>query len=276
MAKAPGILTSAVRLDEGVPPLQVVQSHTPITTGRSLARSLPVTPLFRRFVIRFREGSFLHSYSDEGIFYCASLDQAKVFVDAPEIAADLLCGEIIPVLCRSNGTDKRRCLRFPELVVVAATTRDKAGPLNEETLPQASVETTRTAKGKEVDANGVKSDCAGNGEESGGRKLNLENFLGGSNEVGNEGGVNQETICPPPSTAEGKKLFLEFISTYLGVKVFGIQPGYKHIPDSYLFVGPYRSTMTVPVSLMLGPREDALAFVHSKIAEKEKAFEANR
>ena len=127
MATARRSLPSVFHLDGGVSSPQVVPSYTPIapTAGSGLACLLPAPPLFRRYALRFRDGTFLHGYSDDGISCCASLERAKVFLVAPEIAANILGGEIIPILCQATGKNKRRCLRRPKLTVAVKSSRGK-------------------------------------------------------------------------------------------------------------------------------------------------------
>jgi hypothetical protein len=78
-------------------------------------------------------------------------------------------------------------------------------------------------------------------------------------------------LTTPPSRS--KELFLEFVSNFLGVRVFAIQPGYppKH-PDTYLFEGPHGTTMNVDVAVMLMERSAAVAFIQQRVADKKKAF----
>lgn len=75
----------------------------------------------------------------------------------------------------------------------------------------------------------------------------------------------------PPSDA--KKLFFEFLSRYLGVIVFAIQPGFKNSPDTYLFRGPHGTSMNVPTSIMLLDQTTALQLIQERIVQKKKAFE---
>ena len=77
-------------------------------------------------------------------------------------------------------------------------------------------------------------------------------------------------------TSDGKTLLFNFLSGYLGVSVFGVQPGYKHLPDVYLFTGPHGTTMSVPTSVMLLDRDAALSIVREKISQKLKAFGAGQ
>jgi hypothetical protein len=77
---------------------------------------------------------------------------------------------------------------------------------------------------------------------------------------------------PEQPAIDGRTLFFNFLSDYLGVSVFGIQPGFKHLSDVYLFQGPHGTTMSVPTSVMLLDRDSALAIVREKIAQKIKAF----
>lgn len=82
--------------------------------------------------------------------------------------------------------------------------------------------------------------------------------------------------APDQPTLDGRTLLFNFLSDYLGVSVFGIQPGFKHLPDTYLFKGPFGSTAAVPTSIMLLDRDAALAIVREKINQKLKAFEGGQ
>lgn len=75
-----------------------------------------------------------------------------------------------------------------------------------------------------------------------------------------------------PIVSDAKKLFLEFVSRYLGVKVFGIQAGFKNTPDTYLFEGPFGTSMHVPTSVMLLDQASAIAVIKEKLFAKREAF----
>jgi len=268
MAQASGILSSVSLLDEGRPAPQVVPSNTPTKAGRSLARALPAAPLFRRFVLRFRDGSFLHSYRDDGIRVVASLQKSKTFINAPEVAANILGAEIIPILCRIDGKAKRACLRFPSLAVTA-TARDKDGE-GEKADQQACIKTEQVERNERNEVNSSHGEASNTGTAERRRVGSIEN---GALELDRTRTRQQAKTLAGPSTSEGKKLFFEFVSLYLGVDIFSVQPGYKNIPDQYLFRGPQNTTMAIGVDVMLLDRESALALIREKVAEKEKAFE---
>jgi len=71
---------------------------------------------------------------------------------------------------------------------------------------------------------------------------------------------------------EQKALFLEFLSRFLGARVIGIQSGHGSVPDQILFDSPHKSTLCVPIQLLLGPMEVAQGEVRRKIAASERAF----
>jgi len=83
--------------------------------------------------------------------------------------------------------------------------------------------------------------------------------------------------CPLPSSTvpgDAKNLLLDFLSSYLGVNIFGVQAGFKNHPDCYLFEGPLGTTMAVPTNVMLLDQTSALAIIEEKISIKRKAFES--
>ena len=78
--------------------------------------------------------------------------------------------------------------------------------------------------------------------------------------------------CPLPASQDGKRLLFHFIEEFLTVKMYGLQSGFGVCPDSLLFVGPHGSTLSVPVDILLEPREIALQFVQEKIRKSAEAF----
>lgn len=102
-----------------------------------------------------------------------------------------------------------------------------------------------------------------------------EDDAGATGAASNNHDEQPSSVLPrTPIPSDGKKLFFEFLSRYLGVTVFGIQPGWanRH-PDCYLFVGPYDTTMTVPTSVMLLDQDVARRVIEEKVSAKRKAFE---
>jgi hypothetical protein len=81
---------------------------------------------------------------------------------------------------------------------------------------------------------------------------------------------------PDEPPIEGRKLLFDFLSDFLGVPVFGVQPGFKHLSDVYLFQGPHGTTMSVPTNVMLLDRDVALSIIREKLAQKIKAFGGHR
>jgi hypothetical protein len=104
-------------------------------------------------------------------------------------------------------------------------------------------------------SNGVKSD-----QKNGGIREPRKNISGGL-------GADHTA-----KTVVGSKLFLDLISGYLNIKIFAIQPGYKQIPDSFLYHGPHGTTMAVPVTVMLLPRHTALEIIAKKNTDKKRSF----
>jgi len=90
--------------------------------------------------------------------------------------------------------------------------------------------------------------------------------------LGAKGLPTIEDSGSPILYAKAKNLFFEFLSTYLGVEVFGIQPGFQ-CPDLYLFRGPFQTTLAVSTDILLLERPAALALIKEKITQKEKAFQ---
>lgn len=74
-------------------------------------------------------------------------------------------------------------------------------------------------------------------------------------------------------SSDGKKLLLDFLSKYLGVKVTGVQGGFGYAPDCFLFEGPYGTTLAIPVSITLEDQATARAVIQEKLLIKQKAFE---
>jgi hypothetical protein len=253
---------------------------------------LSVSPLVYRHVLQFRNGTFLAGYSEDGVCTANDIKDAKIFsIHAVEDAAKLFCGRIIVVLCSPDGLGVRRTiLKPPARTNISDSGPASACPTNDasvkasafakgsddekEALHQASVQEAFTERSKrEVETN-RKSDGVGTTEsENGGHELTQKI---GALQTRTERGIDGWAKTDSPLPSEGKKLFLEFISTYLGIPCFGIQAGAGKIPDSYLLVGPHGSTLAISTNVMLLPREDALAILKVKIQEKEKAFGDHR
>jgi hypothetical protein len=88
--------------------------------------------------------------------------------------------------------------------------------------------------------------------------------------------IAEQKPLPPvrPVANEAREIFLEFVGKYLGgVKIIGVQPGFKHLPDSYLFNCPKGSTLSVPTNVMLLDRPAALAIVAEKLRASEARFQ---
>lgn len=268
-----------------------VSSIGATTTGRTAlacAKVFPVAPVYRH-VLQFRNGMFLAGYSDDGISIVSNINDAKLFhPHAVDDAADLFCARVIVVLANANGTGVRLTLINPNFApltqkldgrpsepydtsVTEVSALPKAGELNEEA--KASVKENTEQSEKVAEPNGVKSERASTGAENGGRELTQKGIPKTRTGDGADGWAKP---APLPSTLQGKKLFLEFISAYLGVEVFGVQAGYKNIPDQFLFRGPNGTSMAIFVGVMLLDRKSALALIHKRIDEKQFAFEVSR
>jgi hypothetical protein len=73
-----------------------------------------------------------------------------------------------------------------------------------------------------------------------------------------------------------KKILFEFISSFLGVKVLGIQSGFSKIPDQLLFNAEHGSTLCVSVGILLLPETEARQVISEKVAASRRAFDAVR
>ena len=72
----------------------------------------------------------------------------------------------------------------------------------------------------------------------------------------------------------GKQLLFDFMGQFLGVEIIGFQQGFKQTPDQILFRSPRTgSTLSVPCSVMLFNREQAVSVVAAKITVNEQAFQ---
>ena len=80
--------------------------------------------------------------------------------------------------------------------------------------------------------------------------------------------VQAPSIIPSSVTRNnsiGKELLLEFISKFLEVHIIGFQSGFGVRSDLILFFGPTGSTLAVPTSTMLLPREEALQVIQERV-----------
>ena len=104
--------------DIGAPPIEVVSSvHTgALERGKVLARGqddrfgAPATSLCKSYVLRFRNGAFLHAYTDDGIYFVFDLQRARLFSIPPTFVADCFHGEVLTVLTNPDGSGIRRTL----------------------------------------------------------------------------------------------------------------------------------------------------------------------
>jgi hypothetical protein len=208
--------------------------NTPTAGGVSPTDAPPV-PLVSRFVVRFSHPrSYLHSYLDaEGILATPDIREAKLF---------------------PNFTIARRIANLfygePARVICTLDGRD---------IRAALIETIFTT---------VLEGGATEGEQT---TTSVGKVRGASGEEAPRAAFVATDLFARPAS-DGRKLLFNFLSDFLNVPVFGIQPGFKQHPDCYLFQGPHGSTLAVPTSVMLLDRESALAIVQKKIAEKIKAF----
>jgi hypothetical protein len=87
---------------------------------------------------------------------------------------------------------------------------------------------------------------------------------------------------PSPEIKSGREMFIQFLESYLNIQFHGFQPGFGPIPDQILFAGPVvqmpgalqgkATTLSVPVSIMLLPQEQALAIIQGKREASARAF----
>lgn len=76
-----------------------------------------------------------------------------------------------------------------------------------------------------------------------------------------------------------EKLLLQFLEDHLGIRYQGCQSGFGSHDDLLLFQGGQDahggfSTLAVPISILLLPREEARGICQKKIQESEEAFRA--
>lgn len=76
---------------------------------------------------------------------------------------------------------------------------------------------------------------------------------------------------------DGRRLLSEFIESFLSdtdrISFIGFQSGFQIRPDMLLFrVEEYRSTLSLPVSILMEPREIAVEIVQRKLAESRRMF----
>jgi hypothetical protein len=81
-----------------------------------------------------------------------------------------------------------------------------------------------------------------------------------------------------------RRLFISFVENFLEIKFQGFQPGYGPVPDLLLFRGcpsdsanpllqGHTSTLAVPVSVLLEPRQKALEIVQAKIRQSNEPYQ---
>lgn len=75
---------------------------------------------------------------------------------------------------------------------------------------------------------------------------------------------------------EGKRLFVEFVETFLHITFQGVQNGFGLVPDQILFLGEHGNTLTVPIDTLLEPREIALGIIKAKIDASIRTFQVVR
>lgn len=81
---------------------------------------------------------------------------------------------------------------------------------------------------------------------------------------------------------DAKRLFFEFVGRFLGVRITGVQQGFRQYGPSYLFDGPtqrtslgtFPTTLAVDCNIMLEPQAIARAIVARKLADARKRMPA--
>jgi hypothetical protein len=96
----------------------------------------------------------------------------------------------------------------------------------------------------------------------------------GDNAAGAEGGANERRTFVPSSPKSARTIFIQFLQEFLCIDFRGFQSGFGKHPDLILFAAPSGSTLAVPTSVMLEPREQALEIIQEKIAANELRFGA--
>jgi len=237
----------------------------------------PLSRLRKGYVLQFQNKLFLNGYRASGVWATAKLDSAKVFWTPPTSAADLFCARILVVLV-SNGGGLRRTILDVRREASTEDYRDRrdlgaaksASALKEASDDEGRQEQPATdSQGKETksnetcsqasndDSNGVRT-CANNADGDGvPPSFLIRTFL------------NTQRA----QLEDGKKLVFAFIEAYLRIDLFGLQSGFGVRPDCLLFIGPRGSTLALPVSILLEPRDIALEIVQTKIREVTEAFE---
>jgi hypothetical protein len=90
--------------------------------------------------------------------------------------------------------------------------------------------------------------------------------------------LNPVTVLSPLAqhkyrNTPGKQLLFDFMERFLSVEIIGFQEGFRQTPDQILFRSPRTgSTLSIPCSVMLLQREQAVEVVQSKIKINERAF----
>jgi hypothetical protein len=174
MAQAQGSLSSVSQAVEGVLPLS---SSSPLctTTGVSTDAPTPGNPatpyvggiaqagvslrgnhrdapapqfprLRKSYILRFRNGAFLHSYKDDGIYFTFDLQRARLFSIPPSFVSDCFSGEVLTVLTNPDGSGLRR--------TILEARRDAPGDLRD--LPSHGVAQSASARGENDDGESEK------------------------------------------------------------------------------------------------------------------------
>jgi hypothetical protein len=289
MAHASGILSRAFRVP--LPSCDVVP-NPPAGVSLQDNRIDAPAPLQKKYVLRLRAGSYLHSYSDFGVFVVPNLDRAKLFSIRPDLVADLFCAEILTVLVDADGSGVRRTLldraRSNAVRGVVGASHSAAAPWI--ALKEGSNE--KEERDEEQEAKEGKHQAPGNGEASNGHsgrcpdpsvvhkpELASDTKAETSAEKADgEGQTRPSFLITRPigrraQIEEGKRVFFDFVSTFLGVEITGVQNGFNIIPDQFLFKNKFGSTLMLPINLMLLTREDAVAVVQNKLRISEEKFE---
>ncbi len=197
------------------------------TAGTLTPLSVPALSCLSRFVVRFpNNAAYLHAYHDSsGCYLTCDLQNARLFADFP---AAKRAANLFSGEVRRVLTDPHR--RNVRLALLERNT----------TL--------------EVASSAV--------------------LAGDTGATGAGAGISQKETPAPfihgsrIPRSEGEALLIDFICQFLDIPQFvGVQSSFGHGPDLLLFSpkkGP-STTLAVPVSVLLLPREEALHIVREKI-----------
>jgi hypothetical protein len=109
-------------------------------------------------------------------------------------------------------------------------------------------------------------------------RLKSSSVIEGTSDVG-----VTEVCCPTGANGNGehastpksaRSIFIQFLQDFLCINFQGFQSGFGKHPDLILFEGPRCTTLAIPTSVMLKPREEALQFIQEKVETCEARFKS--